>query len=131
MYKKKFPKEKEADKFFKENTYCILMPVMIGYNRYYDNKEDDFDEILKSYPLIKYNDTYDFDITIGDSPTYNTLSAGKKVESKQVKKEKSKADLYKQLIEGYELALEMETDKKKIKMYNDLIEGYELSLELE
>ena len=128
---KKFPKEKEADKFFKENTYCILMPVMIGYNRYYDNKEDDFDEILKSYPLIKYNDTYDFDITIGDSPTYNTLSAGKKVESKQVKKEKSKADLYKQLIEGYELALEMETDKKKIKMYNDLIEGYELSLELE
>jgi hypothetical protein len=31
----------------------------------------------------------------------------------------------------YELALELETDEEKIKMYNDLIEGYQLALELE
>lgn len=43
----------------------------------------------------------------------------------------SKAEVYNQLIEGYELALELETDEEKIKMYNDLIEGYQLALELE
>ena len=45
--------------------------------------------------------------------------------------EVSKGELYNQLIEGYELALELETDEEKIKMYNDLIEGYQLALELE
>ena len=43
----------------------------------------------------------------------------------------TKTELYNQLIEGYELALELETDEEKIKMYNDLIEGYQLALELE
>ena len=45
--------------------------------------------------------------------------------------EVSEGELYNQLIEGYELALELETDEEKIKMYNDLIEGYQLALELE
>ena len=44
---------------------------------------------------------------------------------------KSKLNMYQQLIEGYELSLEIETNKQKIKMYNDLIEGYKLALELE
>ena len=43
----------------------------------------------------------------------------------------SKSNMYLQLIEGYELSLEIETDKNKIKMYRDLIEGYKLALELE
>ena len=30
----------------------------------------------------------------------------------------SKSNMYLQLIEGYELSLEIETDKNKIKMYN-------------
>ena len=38
---------------------------------------------------------------------------------------------YQDLIEGYELSLEIESDEEKIKMYNDLIEGYKLALELE
>ena len=45
--------------------------------------------------------------------------------------EVSKAQMYQDLIEGYELALELETDEAKIKMYNDLIEGYQFALELE
>jgi hypothetical protein len=39
--------------------------------------------------------------------------------------------MYNDLIEGYELALELESDEEKIKMYNALIEGYQLALELE
>jgi ribosomal protein S18 acetylase RimI-like enzyme len=38
---------------------------------------------------------------------------------------------YQSLIEGYELALEIETEKEKINMYQNLIEGYKLALELE
>jgi hypothetical protein len=45
--------------------------------------------------------------------------------------EVSKAQMYQDLIEGYELALELESDEEKIQMYNDLIEGYQLALELE
>jgi hypothetical protein len=45
--------------------------------------------------------------------------------------ELSKVDLYNQLIEGYELALEIELDEEKVKLYQDLIEGYQLALELE
>jgi hypothetical protein len=43
----------------------------------------------------------------------------------------SKSEMYNQLIEGYELALEIEMDEAKIKLYQDLIEGYQLALELE
>jgi hypothetical protein len=126
---KKFPTEKKADTFFKNNTFCIVMPVMI---RDYYGKE--LEENLFNYPLIKYNDVYDFDIKIGDSPSYNLIEgenrANSKKEAKTQAKTESKADLYKQLIEGYELALEMETNKEKIKMYQDLIEGYKLLLDL-
>ena len=101
------------------------MPVML--NLY----EDTYEEDLMIYPTIKYNDVYDFDIRIGDSPSYNLIQGENKSNAKKETKSESKADLYQQLIEGYELALELETDKKKIKMYRDLIEGYELALELE
>jgi len=43
----------------------------------------------------------------------------------------SKSSMYRQLIEGYELSLEIETNEQKIKMYRDLIDGYKLALELE
>jgi hypothetical protein len=118
---KKFPTEKNAQEFFTNNSFCILMPVMVGYG--YEQKYEE--EYLKNYPLIKYNDIYDFDIKIGDSPSYNLISGDQKTESK-----KSKSDIYKDLIEGYELALEMETNKNKIKLFQDIIEGYKLALEL-
>ena len=93
----------------------------------------DAGSVNESYnqPIIKYNDTYDFDIRVGISPSYNLIQGENKTNAVKETKTESKSDLYRQLIEGYELALEMETDKKKIKMYNDLIEGYELALELE
>jgi len=43
----------------------------------------------------------------------------------------SKSSMYQELIEGYELSLEIESNEQKIKMYRDLIEGYQLALELE
>ena len=45
--------------------------------------------------------------------------------------EKTQKQNYREIIEGYELLLEIETDEEKIKLYNDLIEGYELVLELQ
>jgi hypothetical protein len=37
---------------------------------------------------------------------------------------------FKELIEGYKLALEVEQDAEKIKHYQDIIDGYEIALEL-
>lgn len=124
----KFPSSNYQD-FFMENNFGFIMPIYIGLPKDYSESD------LMNYVLLKYNDTYDFDIRIGDSPSYNLIEGENKPNSKkEVKtqaKTESKADLYHRLIEGYELALEIETDKKKIRMYNDLIEGYELALELE
>jgi hypothetical protein len=117
----KFPKKATED-FYIKNNFGLIMPVYL-----------DESSINESYnqPIIKYNDTYDFDIRIGISPSYNLIQGENKTNAVKENKTESKADTYRQLIEGYELALEIETDKKKIKMYRDLIEGYEIALELE
>jgi len=123
---KEFPIEYNADTFFRNNTFCLIMPIMIS-----DSYRTEFQEVeLNGFPLIKYNDVYDFDIKIGNSPSYNLIQGENKTNTKKETKTESKQDLYKQLIEGYELALEMETNKEKIKMYQDLIEGYKLLLDL-
>lgn len=44
---------------------------------------------------------------------------------------KTKAEIYKDLIQGYELSLEFETDESKIKTYNDIINGYKIALDFE
>ena len=119
--KDKFPKVAKED-FYMKNNFGLIMPVYIDESSVKESVDN---------PKIKYNDTYDFDISIGISPSYNLIQGEKKINVTKETKTESKADLYKQLIEGYELSLEIETDKKKIKMYNDLIEGYELALELE
>ena len=117
----KFPKIAKED-FYMKNNFGLAMPVMLD--------ESSVNEGV-NYPLIKYNDIYDFDIRIGSSPSYNLIQGENKTNAVKENKTESKADTYRQLIEGYELALEIETDKKKIKMYRDLIEGYEIALELE
>jgi len=66
---------------------------------------------------------------LNDYKSEKEIPTESKSEIKKVNK--SKKELYNQLIEGYELSLEIETDKQKIKMYRDLIDGYKLSLELE
>jgi hypothetical protein len=60
-----------------------------------------------------------------------TAEEDEEVISTETTEEVSKAQMYQDLIEGYELALELETDEEKITMYRDLIEGYQLALELE
>jgi hypothetical protein len=117
----KFPK-KANENFYMDNNFGLIMPVFLDE---FSVKES------VNFAIIKYNDTYDFDIRIGISPSYNLIQGENKTTAKKETKTESKADLYRELIEGYELALEIETDKKKIKMYRDLIEGYELALELE
>jgi hypothetical protein len=117
----KFPKVAKED-FYMKNNFGLIMPVYLDESSVKESVDN---------PKIKYNDTYDFDISIGISPSYNLIQGENKTNATKETKTESKADLYRQLIEGYELSLEMETDKKKIKMYNDLIEGYELALELE
>lgn len=120
----KYPKSKN-EKFFMDNNFGLIMPVLINLDKDY------IEENLKIKPLIKYNDIYDFDIRIGDSPSYNLIEGENKPNSKKEAKTESKSQLYNQLIDGYELSLEIETDKQKIKMYGDLIDGYKLALELE
>lgn len=128
---KKFPTEYNADTFFKNNTFCIVMPVQIA--NYYGRELEE--EELDTIPLIKYNDVYDFDIKIGDSPSYNLIEgenrANSKKEAKTQAKTESKADLYRQLIDGYELILETESDKNKRKLYQDIVEGYKLVIDLD
>jgi len=75
---------------------------------------------------VDYDYIYDKWLGQVDLENYS-IKIDKSIENKEV----SKGELYNELIEGYELALELETDEEKIKMYNDLIEGYQLALELE
>jgi hypothetical protein len=48
-----------------------------------------------------------------------------------VVKKKTQAEIYKDLINGYELSLEFETDENKIKIYTDIINGYKIALDFE
>jgi hypothetical protein len=117
--------QKTTKDFFMKNTFGLVMPIML--NVY----EDSVDEDLLNYPTIKYNDTYDFDIKIGNSPSYNLIQGENKTNTKKETKTESKADLYRQLIDGYELILETESDKNKRKLYKDIIEGYKLVIDLD
>lgn len=119
--KNKFPKTK-TEEFFMSNNFGLIMPMRVDDYSVRENVD---------MPTIKYNDTYDFDIQVGQSPSYNLIQGQAKQESKKEPKQESKADLYNQIIEGYELAIEIETNMKKVKMYDDLIGGYKLALELE
>jgi hypothetical protein len=64
----KFPKKANED-FYMKNNFGLIMPVML-----------DESSVNESYnqPIIKYNDTYDFDIRIGASPSYNLIQGGNK-----------------------------------------------------
>jgi hypothetical protein len=104
------------------NNFGLCMPVKLY------TFEDSIYKDLLNYPLIKYNDVYDFDIKIGDSPSYNLIQGGNKSNQKEEKKSDKKS--YKDIINGYELAIEVETDSKKIKLYQDIIEGYKIAMEI-
>jgi hypothetical protein len=63
----KYPSSKQVNKFFKENNFGICMPMNLYLH------EDSLEEDLMVYPTIKYNDEYDFDIRIGNAPSYNLI----------------------------------------------------------
>lgn len=92
---------------------------------------DDSEEILTEQEIIEYYKKYN-EFLIEEF--YDTEEAEEQEEVEKVEPIKevvSKANVYKQLIQGYELSLEIEDDEEKIKKYKELIEGYELALELE
>ena len=101
----------------------LFLELLNGYKNDYESdiemeksNDNDYEYLLNNY-----------------SDILNLLNkyANTNYENKYIQNISNKKELYKQLIEGYELSLEIETNEQKIKMYRDLIEGYELALELE
>ena len=118
--------KKVIDLFFEEGEFIKYIAIE---NKNLDVIEED-EEILSEAQVIQFYKKYYDKI----SEQFYDDGTGEEEEIIPAEKEiieVSKGELYNQLIEGYELALELETDEEKIKMYNDLIEGYQLALELE
>ena len=89
-------------------------------------------EVIDFY--IRFNDkiTEEFyDDGIEEEDYEEEVVIQKPVEAEKSVSTKSKKQLYSELIEGYELALEIESDETKKQLYKDVIEGYEIALELE
>jgi len=125
-----FGKNKKGNKvidiLFEDGEY-ILYTAFENSNREVVSDEE---EIISESDVINYYIKHNNKITEefyddGTAEEEEIIPAETEVE------EVSKAQMYQDLIEGYELALEIETDEEKIQMYKDLIEGYELALELE
>jgi hydrogenase maturation factor HypF (carbamoyltransferase family) len=92
------------------------------------------DVVEDSEEIINESEVIDFYITHNDKISEEFYDDGTAQVDEIILAETesvSKAQMYSDLIEGYELALELESDEEKIKMYNALIEGYQLALELE
>jgi hypothetical protein len=119
--------KKVVDLFFEEGD---LIKFSAFENSIGEIVEEEGEEVLNEREVIEFYKKY------YDKISEQFYDDGTGVEEEIIPAEKeiievSKVELYNQLIEGYELALELETDEEKIKMYNDLIEGYQLALELE
>jgi cell division protein ZapA (FtsZ GTPase activity inhibitor) len=124
---------KVVDIFYEEGEYIKYLAIENADGDVIDDEE----EVITEEELIN------FYIKNNDKISEEFFDTGEeeleeKVVSKPVKKEKAekittktKADTYKEIIEGYELALEIESDEEKINLYNELIDGYKLALELE
>jgi hypothetical protein len=119
------------DLFYENNEYIKYSSIL---NKKGEFKEDIEDKISEEQVIDFYISNYDnitdefFDTGEEDEEEIITSKTQTKT---QTKTKLSKTEVYNQLIEGYELSLELETDEEKIKMFNDLIEGYQLALELE
>jgi hypothetical protein len=119
-------KTEVVDIFYEEGEF-------ITYTAYENSKGDILSDEENTFTEKQVIDFY---IEHLDKITNEFFDTGEEDEEEEIiyaetEEEVSKVEMYNSLIEGYELALELETDEEKIKMYNDLIEGYQLSLELE
>jgi hypothetical protein len=123
-----FGKEQKLNKvkdLFYDNGEFILYSALEKYNK---------DVVEDSEEIINESEVIDFYITHNDKISEEFYDDGTAEVDEIISTETestSKTQLYKDIIDGYELALELETDEEKIKMYNDLIEGYQLILEIE
>jgi hypothetical protein len=124
-----FGKNKKGNKvidiLFEEGEY-ILYTAFENSNREVVSDEEEIiseSDVIDFY--IKHNNKISEEFYDDGTAEEEVIPAETDVE------EVSKAQMYNDLIEGYEFALELETDEEKIQMYNALIEGYQFALELE
>jgi hypothetical protein len=123
-----FGKEKKLNKvkdLFYDNGEYVLYSALEKSNK---------DVVEDSEEIINESEVIDFYIIHNDKISEEFYDDGTAQVDEIILAETesvSKAQMYSDLIEGYELALELESDEEKIKMYNALIEGYQLALELE
>jgi len=113
------------------DSAMLLMPVGINGNHFFCFDYKYFNNFIKpvntDYIDLCFNETNKAFLLNYDSFEYEQEKPS------VIYKETihSKKDLYAQIIEGYELSLEIESDENKIKLYNQIIEGYKIALELE
>jgi hypothetical protein len=124
-----FGKNKKGNKvidiLFEDGEY-ILYTAFENSNREVVSDEEEIiseSEVIDFY--IKHNNKISEEFYDDGTAEEEIIPAETEME------EVSKAQMYQDLIEGYEFALELETDEEKIEMYNSLIEGYQFALELE
>ena len=118
-----------VDLFFDEGEYVKY----IALEDKKGNVVDDSEEILTENEAIEFY-SEKFDMLLEEFFDSEEEQKEEEIEVKkpvQTTTEKSKAEIYKQLIQGYELSIDIEDDEEKIKIFKDLIDGYELALELE
>lgn len=123
---KKDGNTKMIDIFFEDGEYIKYIAFEKPNSDIFSESEDELSELEVVHFYRKY-----YDKITNEFYDDGTEDVEEDFIPAETEEEVSKVELYNSLIEGYELALEIETNEEKIKMYNDLIEGYQLSLELE
>jgi superfamily II DNA/RNA helicase len=123
-------KTKVVDLFFEDDEFIK-----------YDVLEDaDGDIVSDSESTMSENEIIDFYTTNYSKLTEEFYDDGavedeeeqeEKIDEEVVVTTKTKAEIYKDLIQGYELSLEFETDENKIKVFNEIIDGYKIALDFE
>jgi hypothetical protein len=118
--------KKVLDLFFEDGEFVLYT----AFENSNGDVQQDEEEVISESEVIEFYINHNDKI----SEEFYDDGTGEEDEEEIIStetEEKSKAQMYQDIIEGYELALELETNKEKIKMYQDIIEGYELALELE
>jgi hypothetical protein len=125
---------KVADIFYEEGNFISYVAFENVNGDVVSDDEEIFTEQQVIDYYIKHNDKISeefYDDGDEEEDYDEEVVIQKPVEAEQPVSTKSKKQLYSELIEGYELALEIESDENKKQFYKDVIEGYEIALELE
>jgi hypothetical protein len=118
-------KTEVVDIFYDDEEY-------ITYTAYENSKGDIISDEESTFTEKQVIDFYIENFNKISEEFYDDGTGEEEITPAEIEVEQvSKAQMYQDLIEGYELALELESDQEKIQLYNDLIEGYQLAMELE